>query len=67
MVNYKVRVQELVETLREEQLKTELLVSRLSSHSIQGKDNEEIQTKYRLLKKKLILANIELLKLSDRK
>lgn len=67
MTNLKLRVQELLEMLKEEQLKTEFLVSQILEGAQDKESSAKIHEKYRLLKKKLILANIELLKVKSLK
>lgn len=67
MANNKFRVIELLEVLKEEQLKTEHLLSQVQKRSQTKDENTEIHEKYRLLKKKLIMANIELLKVKGLK
>ena len=55
-----------MDTLAREQVSTEALIKQLKTTTPQEDSNDEIKAKYRLLKKKLILANLELLKLKTK-
>ena len=66
MLSYKKRIETLMDTLAREQASTEALIKQLKTTTPQEDSNDEIKAKYRLLKKKLILANLELLKLKTK-
>lgn len=63
MEKLQIKINKLLLALREEQLKTDGLLSELYN-SKSDPFNKEAQEKYRQLKKKLIMANMELLKLN---
>lgn len=58
----------LIGQLEMEQNNTISILSKLNKKPVQGKvPDSELEKKYRFLKKKLILANLELLRLKDTK
>lgn len=65
-VNHRKEILACFNTLLSEQQKTKKIISQIQKKIKSNPQNDVIYSKYRLLKQKLILANLEILRLNEK-